>query len=200
MRTCILLFAATLSALWMGCQNPKMDSLNYLKAVKDGQMHFADGAVQAIPHWGDPAWTHIFCVRHAEKDKDDPRDPGLTAEGEARAERLGRILSEAGLDSVYATPYRRNQLTAEPVQRRGHTPPIVSYRPDNQEEWILELLESSKGKRLLIVGHQNTVPQLLNQLNGVGFEYDNIPDSDFGRLYVLSTQGVGKTQIIELRY
>ncbi len=200
MRTYILLFTATLSALLMGCQNHKMDSLNYLKAVKNGQLHFADGTVQDIPHWGDTAWTHIFCVRHAEKDKEDPRDPGLTAEGEARAERLGRIMAEAGLDSVYATPYRRNQLTAEPVQRRGHTPPVVTYQPENQEEWIVELLETSQGKKLLIVGHQNTVPQLLNQLKGGGFEFDNIPDPDFGKFFVVATKGIGETEVIELRY
>jgi 2,3-bisphosphoglycerate-dependent phosphoglycerate mutase len=200
MRTCILLFAATLSALLMGCQNHKMDSLNYLKAVKDGQMHFADGTLQAIPHWGDTTWIHIFCVRHAEKDKVDPHDPGLTAEGEARAERLGRILAETGLDSVYSTPYRRNQLTAEPVQRRGHTPPVITYRPENQEEWIPELLENSLGKKLLIVGHQNNIPQLLNQLTEAGFDFDNIPDSDFGQFYVVATQGIGKSIILELRY
>lgn len=181
-----------------------MDSLNYLKAVNGGQLHFADGTVKHIPHWGDPAWAHFFCVRHAEKAKDDAQDPGLSTEGEARAERLGRIMADVGLDSVYATPYRRTQLTAEPVQRRGHTPPVVTYKPNDQDEWLLGLLPNSPGKKLLIVGHQNTIPQLLNQLAGGGFDFDNIPDSDFGRFYVVATQGIGDDtepmEVLEVRY
>lgn len=176
-----------------------MDSFNYLQSVKNGQLIFADGKAESIPHWGDTTWTHIFCVRHAEKAKDDPKDPLLTPEGTARAERLGRILAEAGLDSVYASPYRRTQLTAEPVQRRGNTPPLVSYRPDKQAEWFPMVLEQSKGKKLLLVGHQNTIPQLLNQLED-SLRFDNIPDLDYGRFYVVATQGIGKTEVMEYRY
>ncbi|MBC7774486.1 MAG: histidine phosphatase family protein [Phycisphaerae bacterium] len=177
-----------------------MDTLNYLKAVKDGQLHFADGSAQAIPHWGDPAWTHFFCVRHAEKDDNDPYDPELSAPGDARAEHLGRIMAEAGLDLAYTTPFRRAQLTAEPVQRRGHTPPPIKYEPGNQEEWLLELLPNTRGKKIMIVGHQNTIPQLLNQLNGGGFDFENIPNHDFGKFFVVATKGIGATEIIEVRY
>jgi phosphohistidine phosphatase SixA len=198
MRTYFLLFTAPLLVLLSNCQN--MDSLNYLKAVKNGQLHFADGSTQDIPHWGDPAWTHLFCVRHAEKDRDEPHDPGLTTEGEARAERLGRIMSEAGLDGVYASPARRAQLTAEPVQRRGNTPPVETYAPEDQEDWIVELLTISQGKKILIVGHQDSVPRLLNQLNGGGFDFDNISNSDFGKLFVVATKGIGETEVMELRY
>ncbi|MBL7810313.1 MAG: histidine phosphatase family protein [Saprospiraceae bacterium] len=187
--------------LWFNsaCQNPKVDSLNYLQSVKNGQLTFADGSTEAIPHWGDTTWTIVFCVRHAEKAKDDPKDPQLTPEGEARAERLGRILAGATLDSVYASPYKRTQLTAEPVQRRGNTAPVVTYKPDKQDLWFPELLESSKGKKMLVVGHQNTIPQLLNLLTGK-MDYDNIPDQDFGRMYLVATQGVGITVVKELRY
>jgi 2,3-bisphosphoglycerate-dependent phosphoglycerate mutase len=195
-----VLFATTIFFLSLtACQSNKVDSLIYLQSVKNGQLIFADGKTESIQHWGDSSWTHIFCVRHAEKAKDDPKDPLLTPEGTARAERLGRILAESGLDSVYASPYRRTQLTAEPVQRRGNTPPVVTYRPDQQAEWLLTLMEQSKGKTLLIVGHQNTIPQLLNQLEG-SLRYDNIPDLDFGRFYVVATRGIGKTEIMEYRY
>ncbi len=198
MRTYILLFAAPLLALSSACQN--MDTLNYLQAVKDGQLHFADGSVQAIPHWGDPAWAHLFCVRHAEKEDNDPYDPELSAQGDARAEHLGRIMAEAGLDAVYTSSARRAQLTAEPVQRRGHTPPVMKYEPGDQEEWLMELLPDIHGKKILIVGHQNTIPHLLNQLNGRGFDFENIPNYDFGKFFVVVTKGIGQTEVIELRY
>ncbi len=176
-----------------------MDALNYLQAVKDGQLHFADGATQAIPHWGEADWVHLFCVRHAEKAR-GLFDPPLSTEGEARAEHLGRIMAEAGLDMVYASPARRALLTAEPVQRRGHTPPVETYDPGDQEAWILEELPNWLGKKLLLVGHQDSVPHLLNLLNGGGFDFDNIANSDFGKFYVLATQGIGETEVMEIRY
>jgi phosphohistidine phosphatase SixA len=177
-----------------------MDTLNYLKSVKDGQLHFADGSIQNIPHWGDAQWTHFFCVRHAEKASDDPYDPELNALGDARAEHLGRIMAEAGLDAVYATPTRRTQLTAEPVCRRGFTPAVQIYEPTEQDEWLLELLPTVLGKKLLIVGHQHNIPHLLNQLVGSGFAYEHISNYDYGRFFVAATKGIGQTEVLELRY
>lgn len=195
----LLFFVATLPLFLTTCQN--MDNANnYLTAIKDGQLYFANGSYKPIPHWGEAGWTHFFCVRHAEKAKDTFNDPGVTAEGAARAERLGRILAEAHLDSVYATPFKRTQLTAEPVVRRGRTPPTVTYFPQKQAEWIEELLPSLAGKHILVVGHVDSVPALLNQLNGGGFDFDNIPDYDYGRLYIAAVKDFGQAEIMELRY
>ncbi len=177
-----------------------MNSLNYLQSVKNGQLYFADGTIQDIPHWGDSAWTHFFCVRNADRDQNDLHDPGLSAEGEARAEHLGRILSEAGLDAVFATPSRRAQLTAEPVVRRAHTPPVETYELEGQEAWLLEVLAQRPGKQYLLIGHKASVAHLLNQLKGHGFEFDNMPNSDFGLFYVVATKGIGETEVLELRY
>ena len=177
-----------------------MDELNYLLAVQNGQLVFADGSTRAIPHWGESAYTHIFCVRHAEKDRDELHNPGLDAMGKARAEHLGRVLAEAGLDAVFVTPYRRAQDTAEPVVRRGNTAPAQIYFPEDQEEWIAEVLQTYQGKKLLIVGHQFTIPHLLNQLHGHGFDFENIPDSDCGQFFVVSTLGIGHSEILTTRY
>lgn len=178
-----------------------MDTFNYLQSVDHGQLHFADGAVTAIPHWEDPSWAHLFLVRHADKAKDEgPIDPGLSAEGEARAERLGRIFSASGLDTVFATPTKRAQKTAEPVQRRAHTPSVETYNPDEQASWLHENLPLWMGKKILIVGHQYTVPHLLNQLKGRGFDFDNIPNADYGQVYIVATKGIGETEILALRY
>ena len=177
-----------------------MDLLNYLKGVKNGQLHFADGSFKEIPYWGDPAWMHLFCVRHAEKEKGDPHDPALSTEGDARAEHLGRIMASAGLNMVYASPARRAQLTAEPVYRRSQTPPVETYKPEEQVEWILEMLAHYPGKKILIVGHQDSVPHLLNYLNGGGFDFDNISNADYGKFYVVATKGIGETTVIEARY
>ncbi|MFN0213991.1 MAG: phosphoglycerate mutase family protein [Saprospiraceae bacterium] len=177
-----------------------MNELNYLKAVKNGSLYFADGSILPIAHWGDPAWAHIFLVRHAEKSKFALHDPDLTVEGQARAEHLGRIMAESGLDLVYASPFRRAQSTAEPVQRRGNTLAVETYEPFEQDEWILDQLPNWLGKKIFIVGHQDSVPRLLNQLKGGGFHFDNILNHDYGKFYVVALKGIGEVEIMELRY
>ena len=192
-----LLFTAPL--LFLLHKAPNMDSLNYLKAVKNGELHFADGSIQCIPHWNSSNATHIFFVRHAEKDRNELHDPVLSTEGEARAERLGRIMAEAGLDSLYASPARRSQLTAAPVQRRGNTPPIEIYDPADLEDWILVLACDSMGKKIMIVGHQDSIPQMLNGLFGGCSEFDNISNTDFGKFYVVAISEVDM-EVNEFRY
>jgi len=177
-----------------------MNETNYLESVKNGEMLFADGAKKSIPHWGDPAWTHFFCARHAEKDRDPLSNPELSALGQARAERLGRILSEADLDGVCSTDFLRTRQTAEPSVRRAHTLPMISYEAREQNEWIESLIAENAGKKYLIVGHQDNIPMLVNHLQGEDFEFDYILDFEFGHFYVVATQGVGQSEIQEFRY
>ena len=177
-----------------------MNETNYLESVKNGEMFLSDGTQKSIPHWGDPAWTHLFCVRHAEKDRATMANPNLSALGQARAERLGRMLSEAALDLVYTTDFLRTRQTAEPSVRRAHTLPMITYDPREQNEWIESLIADHPGKKCLIVGHQDNIPMLINHLKGEGFGFDYIEDFEFGHFYVVATQAVAQSEILELRY
>ncbi|HEV8111716.1 MAG TPA: histidine phosphatase family protein, partial [Planctomycetota bacterium] len=59
-----------------------------------------------------PRPTTIVLVRHAEKDAaGDARDPGLSTEGKARAERLARMFAAAGVTHLFATEFHRTQDT-----------------------------------------------------------------------------------------
>ena len=53
-------------------------------------------------------------MRHAER-LDDTTDAPLSADGAARAARLGRMLRDAGITAVFATQYRRTIDTARPL-------------------------------------------------------------------------------------
>lgn len=181
------------------CQHEKTVNMPTLSAVKEGQLLFSDGSVRPIPHWGDTAYVIMFLVRHAEKAQDGVKDPELSAEGQARAERLGRIMEASQIDSVYATMFKRARSTAEPVQRRAHCPAVESYEPENIVGICDDLLKNALGKHIFIVGHQSTVPLMLNYLTG-DFAYKNIGDYDYGRFYVAITDGIGETEVIETTY
>lgn len=195
-RFCCLAFCC---AFFAACAFSPPPPLPLITAISDGQLRFADGSSRPIPHYGDSAHVILYCARHCEKAKDGTKDPDLTAEGQARAERLGRILSDAKIDRVCTTPYKRTMQTGEAVQRQTGNPPFETYPPDAQAVWLESVLAAGGGKQYFVAGHSNTVPQLLNLLVGK-IQFQDIADDEFGMLYVAVTAGLGKTEVIECRY
>ena len=167
--------------------------------TKEGVIQFADGTSRPIPHYGEQGWMTLFLVRHCEKDKTIADNPPLTAEGQARAERLGRVMDNAVLDKIASTNTKRTLETAQAVRRWAGDPVMENFPFEAQNDWLAENLEMGSGKRIFYVGHQNSVPVILNNLTA-SIRYKNIPDLDFGRFYIAVTQGIGKTEVLELRY
>lgn len=148
------------------------------------------------------ATTTMIFVRHAEKALTPVDNPPLSAAGKDRAAELARQLVNAdvvaGVDAIYSTNYRRTVETAEPVAKALDLE-IQLYDPGDGEAELERILKKHKGKIILIVGHSNTVPELIAQLGAskvvpaiAEFEYDNI--------YLVSIPWFGKTKTIRLRY
>jgi len=170
------------------------------KITQAGVMHFADGTTRPIPHFNDTNYIVLFCVRHAEKVKDGSKDPDLLPEGQERAKRLGSILADVRLDRVCTTTYKRTIQTGEAVKNAAaNNPSLETYPPESQDVWLESVLAGGGGKKYLAVGHQNTVPQLLNRLMGK-VEFQNILEEEFGKLYIAVTQKIGSTEVIEVGY
>ena len=170
------------------------------KITSTGVMHFADGSTRPIPHFNDTNYIMLFCVRHAEKVKDGSKDPDLLPEGQERAKRLGRILADVRLDRVCTTTYKRTIQTGEAVKKEAvNNPSIETYPPESQDVWLESVLAGGGGKKYLAVGHQNTVPQLLNRLTGK-VEFQNMLEEEFGKLYIAVTRGIGSTEVVEIQY
>lgn len=171
-----------------------------LLSIVDGKAVMSDSTFTAIPHYGNPDYIFFYCVRHAEKRTDQGDNPDLSEEGKARAKQLGVILTEAHIDRVFSTTYQRTIQTAETVRRNTAKPPAASTFPPNlQDVWLDQTLSEGANKRYLVVGHSNTIPQLLNRLTGDS-TYQNIPDGDYGRFYIAVTKGIGQTEVLEFRY
>lgn len=176
------------------------DTLRLLVNIRNGVLFFSDSSSLPVPHWQDTAYTTFVLVRHAEKILDGSKDPDLTPEGHVRAARLGQILETFGVDSVYATDYKRNRQTAAPVQQIAQTPPVLTYTPGGQADLLNRLSRQDKGKRFVIVGHQNTVPQALNLLKA-GADYQFLGDFEYNRLFLVFANGnPEQTEILELYF
>ncbi len=124
--------------------------------------------------------TILYFVRHAEKADDGTRNPGLTEEGMERAEKLARLMSSKNIDAVYSSPYKRTMLTGEPLAKQiGKR--IMTYNPMDATS-IFEIIAKNEGKSVLLVGHSNTVPAMLNLLDR-NQEYSIIPEEEYDNLF-----------------
>ncbi|MCB0640759.1 MAG: histidine phosphatase family protein [Phaeodactylibacter sp.] len=136
--------------------------------------------------------TTIFFVRHAEKTGSGLTDTLSTA-GFERAEKLAFILQDVHLDAVYATEYLRTQQTgAATASDQGLS--VTQYTASSDaaviEAFLDQVLDDHSGGNVLIVGHSNTVPLLVNALlNNPTFS--TIAESEFSNLFVLDVLNKG---------
>jgi len=148
------------------------------------------------------ATTTMIFVRHAEKALVPVDDPGLSAEGKARAAELARQLVDAdvvaGIDAVYSTPYRRTIETAQPTADALGLE-INLYDPDDNDAVLERILKNHKGKIILVVGHSDTLPTLIADL-GASKKVPPIAEFEYDNLYLISIPWFGKTKTIRLRY
>ncbi|AEE49626.1 SixA phosphatase family protein [Haliscomenobacter hydrossis] len=135
----------------------------------------------------------IFLVRHCEKAMESTDNPNLAEEGKKRAAHLAEILKNTGIEAVYSTNYKRTMQTAEPLANAMKLSSTV-YEPRDAN--FAEQLRKS-GKKVLVVGHSNTVPELLNQLTGTK-NYQ--PDDGYGDLWVVTIQADQPATVLKLSY
>ena len=145
--------------------------------------------------------TTVVVLRHAEKALGTIDDPPLSPEGEQRSERLALLFGErmgAGhLDAIYVTNTRRTQQSAAPLAARLHLTPVVMPAADVSAT-AARLLKDHRGGTVLVIGHSNTLPQLVRELSGKQIE--PIPDEDYGEIYVLSVPRFGRASLVRLKY
>ena len=109
----------------------------------------------------EPASPSYYVMRHLQKGEGS--DPGLTEEGRLNAERLIPLLADDRPAAIYASATRRAQETAAPLaQKLGLTPKIYDPR---DTAGLVERVKAEAGT-VLVVGHSNTVPEIVERLGG----------------------------------
>ena len=128
--------------------------------------------------------SSFYLIRHAEKlriDKSE-RNPKLNEKGILRAEKWKEVLKNINLDKIYSTDYYRTIETANPTSKLQNID-ITIYSPSNID--YKNFKEINKGKKVLIVGHSNTIPNFVNGLIEKDF-YDQIDDLNNSNLYLVN--------------
>ena len=121
----------------------------------------------------------VFIVRHAEK-ADNSKDAELSEAGRARAEALANMLRDSKISAIYTTEFKRTQQTAAPLAKALDL--TVTPLPSENHAALVAKLRTSTANSL-VVGHGNTIPDIIKAL-GIS-EPVNIPDSDYDNLFVV---------------
>ncbi len=127
--------------------------------------------------------TKIIVVRHAEKADDGTKNPPLSPEGMARAERLSTILSDLEIDKLYATPFLRTNQTLTPLSKKFNIH-IDKYEASDAS-FAEQLLQKEKGKTIVVAGHSNSSPTLVNRLIKKEL-YQKLDESVFSKIWILT--------------
>ena len=106
--------------------------------------------------------SDIYVVRHLHTPQGE-RDPDLLPEGQVHAQLLSRWFRIEQPRAIYVSDFRRTRQTAAPLATRLGLTPIV-YNPSDTPGLIAQVRAGPLPA--LIVGHSNTVPDIVEQLGG----------------------------------
>ena len=122
-------------------------------------------------------------------------DPPLSAAGQDRARRLAAMLASADIKHILTTEYQRTRQTAAPIAERSNIKAVMGAAKDPQP--FIDQIQKASGN-VLVVGHSNTLPDLLKRL-GVTRAI-TIADNEYDNLFVVVRRGAGEPTLIRLRY
>jgi broad specificity phosphatase PhoE len=138
---------------------------------------------------GQPATHPIYVMRHLNTPAGEP-DPDLLPEGRAAAIALADLMETDAFQgarrpvAIYVSDYKRTRQTAAPLAARLALN-VTIYDPRDTPS-LLARVRAEPGP-VLIVGHSNTVPDIVAALGG------NRPaplvHEDFGDLWVVEPGG-----------
>jgi phosphohistidine phosphatase SixA len=138
--------------------------------------------------------TNIYVVRHAEKSAPSG-DVVLSGDGLMRAETLKDSLKNKKIAEVFTTPFKRTTQTAMPTAIHFGLDTTTYSNGDS----LLQKLIAKKKKNYLVVGHSNSVPQMLRAIGlNPGFE-GSIPDNQYDNLFIITAQK-GKLSLQAKKY
>jgi len=136
--------------------------------------------------------TVVYLVRHAEKAAEPGSDPRLSEAGKARAQALATTLADSGVQLILVTPYRRTRDTAEPLADKR----LISLTSVNTEggtpvhvAGVAGVVKENLGKRILVVGHSNTIMGIIAALGGP--KLPDLCDGQYAGLHTLTIPASG---------
>lgn len=131
----------------------------------------------------------FILLRHSEKDTSplaNKADVDLTAQGKQRAKRFFDLAKEYKPEQIFSTIFRRTRETVTPLAQNlnaDYRLMIQIYDYAEIEELANRLLKLN-AKSVVVVGHNNTTPQLANLLIKQE-KYKLLPETEYGKIWII---------------
>jgi broad specificity phosphatase PhoE len=142
----------------------------------------------------------VFIVRHAERaDAGTPAakmtgaNPDLSPEGVARAASLATLLKDTKITAIVTSEYTRTRQTAAPLAKAAGIE--MAQIPSKDTAALIQRVSAASGN-VLVVGHSNSIPELIKGL-GIS-EPVEIAETDYDNLFIV-VRGA-KPSLIRLHY
>ncbi|MBD3615770.1 MAG: histidine phosphatase family protein [Gracilimonas sp.] len=143
--------------------------------------------------------TTLIFVRHAEKSEDGTNDPSLSKQGAERAKRLAELLMESHtITAIYTTGYKRTKETSSSIADSLNLS-VFEYQLNNPDSLMSVIIQKHRGEDVLIVGHSNTTPQLVNLSLGES-KYEKLDETDYSNIFIVKLSGNDKATVKRLIY
>lgn len=131
-----------------------------------------------------------YIVRHAEKASASATmmssDVSLSDQGKARAEALKETLKDKNIRYVFSTNFIRTKSTVQPTA--GYFKLQTEIYGPTPDSMFISKLRSLK-KNVLIVGHSNTVDDVVNMLCGKTEVNGDLKESEYDNLFIVKKKG-----------
>lgn len=135
----------------------------------------------------DVPMTTVLLMRHAEYEEDAALK---------RADILANVAENAGIKAIYTKDIERFQRTVRPLAQRLDLTPST-YQ--DIKEVVTAVQEDHYGEAVLIVGHSDTVPEIIDALGGDGTSC-SIGSEEYDNLYIVTICRLDKVKVVKLQY
>ena len=141
----------------------------------------------------------VLLVRHADIDlPPGSTDPPLNSDGQTRARALAHVAGSAEVSAIFTSTFTRTKQTAKPLADRLGLQPQEVPQPEHPDVLAQQILSGQFGAVVLIAGHSDTVPKMINAL-GTAAE-PAISEREFDNLFVVTVLRRGEAALVRLRY
>ena len=140
--------------------------------------------------------TTVALVRHGEK-KGELTDPGLTAAGWERAQRLARVFKGAKVDALIASDLKRTQETLQPLADDKGLRLKALKAPADVARAVKALPE---GSFAIVAHHSFTMREILQGLGVGAREIDALDLEAYENLLLVTYHPDLETQLLVLKY